>query len=279
MNAIYLASDASDDLVLRVSAPSAPAEAALELAGFLARAGSAGAAATPAQRSSWPTISPSRAGSGSNRSSAIDRLGSGGGDGADRARSRPCPTAVGLSARLAGIVRVVGLRCTDRRGRRRHRRRGPWPVLVESIERHSGWARFEDRVVCHGDVHPGNVMMTADGPALIDWDLLCWAPAGWDHGPMMTWHERWGGSGGGVRRVRVRLRRVAPRRSVRRGVRRAPPRRRHVDAGQGRPSRPVRSVRSRSSPRVLARRSRRTPLDRPIAAAGRVRGTGGGASA
>ena len=39
-------------------------------------------------------------------------------------------------------------------------------------------------------------MMTADGPALIDWDLLCWAPAGWDHGPMMTWHERWGGAAG-----------------------------------------------------------------------------------
>ncbi len=39
-------------------------------------------------------------------------------------------------------------------------------------------------------------MMTDDGPVLIDWDLLCLAPAGWDHAPMMTWHERWGGPPG-----------------------------------------------------------------------------------
>ena len=39
MNAIYLTSDASDDLVLRVSAPSAPAEAALELSMFLSEQG------------------------------------------------------------------------------------------------------------------------------------------------------------------------------------------------------------------------------------------------
>ena len=68
--------------------------------------------------------------------------------------------------------------------------------LTAAIERHTGWEQFDDALVCHGDVHPGNVMMTADGPALIDWDLLCWAPAGWDHGPLMTWHERWGGAVG-----------------------------------------------------------------------------------
>ena len=32
------------------------------------------------------------------------------------------------------------------------------------------------RVVCHGDVHPGNVVMTAGRPVLLDWDLLCLAP-------------------------------------------------------------------------------------------------------
>jgi hypothetical protein len=37
--------------------------------------------------------------------------------------------------------------------------------------------------------------MADDGPVLIDWDLLCRAPAGWDHAPMMTWGERWGGTG------------------------------------------------------------------------------------
>jgi hypothetical protein len=39
-------------------------------------------------------------------------------------------------------------------------------------------------------------MMAIDGPVLIDWDLLCEAPRGWDHGPLMTWHERWGGAAG-----------------------------------------------------------------------------------
>lgn len=67
--------------------------------------------------------------------------------------------------------------------------------LEAAIERWRDWARFDDAVVCHGDVHPGNVLMAADGPVLIDWDLLCRAPAGWDHAPMMTWGERWGGSG------------------------------------------------------------------------------------
>jgi Ser/Thr protein kinase RdoA (MazF antagonist) len=34
--------------------------------------------------------------------------------------------------------------------------------------------------LCHGDVHPGNVIMTADGPRLIDWDGATRAPAGLD---------------------------------------------------------------------------------------------------
>jgi aminoglycoside phosphotransferase (APT) family kinase protein len=68
--------------------------------------------------------------------------------------------------------------------------------LEAAIVRHGQWRRFTERVVCHGDVHPGNVMMTDGGPVLIDWDLLCWAPPGWDHGPMMTWRSRWGGNAG-----------------------------------------------------------------------------------
>jgi hypothetical protein len=65
-----------------------------------------------------------------------------------------------------------------------------------AIDRHRGWTIFDDAVVCHGDVHPGNVLMDADGPVLADWDLLCRAPRGWDHAPMMTWAERWGGTPG-----------------------------------------------------------------------------------
>lgn len=67
--------------------------------------------------------------------------------------------------------------------------------IEQAIARWPNWADDAGSVVCHGDVHPGNVLMTADGPMLIDWDLLCWAPPGWDHAPMMTWHERWGGTG------------------------------------------------------------------------------------
>jgi aminoglycoside phosphotransferase (APT) family kinase protein len=51
-------------------------------------------------------------------------------------------------------------------------------------------------VVCHGDLHPGNVIQSADGPVLLDWDLLCLGPPAWDHGPLMTWTERWGGEPG-----------------------------------------------------------------------------------
>ena len=51
-------------------------------------------------------------------------------------------------------------------------------------------------VVCHGDVHPGNVIQSLDGPVLLDWDLLCRGPSAWDHAPLMTWTERWGGQAG-----------------------------------------------------------------------------------
>jgi hypothetical protein len=65
--------------------------------------------------------------------------------------------------------------------------------LQAAVERRPQWWAARRPVVCHGDVHPGNVMMTAAGAVLIDWDLMCTAPSGWDHGPMMRWHERWGG--------------------------------------------------------------------------------------
>jgi Ser/Thr protein kinase RdoA (MazF antagonist) len=71
--------------------------------------------------------------------------------------------------------------------------------IEEFMARWSGWqVRLrDDLVVCHGDVHPGNVMQSADGPVLIDWDLRCMAPAGWDHGPMLQWFDRWTNRWGG----------------------------------------------------------------------------------
>ena len=66
--------------------------------------------------------------------------------------------------------------------------------LERAIEGNSAWRLLDGhQVVCHGDVHPGNVVMTADGPVLIDWDLMCTAPAGWDHAMLLTYAERWGG--------------------------------------------------------------------------------------
>ena len=72
-------------------------------------------------------------------------------------------------------------------------------ALRLAVASHSGWydsARNGPLVVCHGDVHPGNVMVDRHGPILIDWDLLCLGPASWDHAPLMTWTRRWGGDEG-----------------------------------------------------------------------------------
>ena len=71
--------------------------------------------------------------------------------------------------------------------------------LDACLVRWSGWRdQMRDHLVaCHGDIHPGNVMQSADGPVLIDWDLRCLAPAGWDHGPMLQWSERWTDRWGG----------------------------------------------------------------------------------
>lgn len=66
--------------------------------------------------------------------------------------------------------------------------------LVAAVDAHVAWVQMvDDRVLCHGDVHPGNVVQSADGPVLLDWDLVCWGPPAWDHAPLMTWSERWGG--------------------------------------------------------------------------------------
>ena len=70
--------------------------------------------------------------------------------------------------------------------------------IDEMLDRWARWADWDaaDAVVSHGDVHPGNVIMSEHGPIILDWDLLCIAPPGWDHAPLMTWTERWGGAPG-----------------------------------------------------------------------------------
>lgn len=71
-------------------------------------------------------------------------------------------------------------------------------ALHRAWEEDRWWRRGAQRdlVVCHGDMHPGNVMAAADGPVILDWDLMCLAPAGWDHAPLLTWEARWGGDPG-----------------------------------------------------------------------------------
>jgi Ser/Thr protein kinase RdoA (MazF antagonist) len=69
-------------------------------------------------------------------------------------------------------------------------------AIVATVERHRGWSERAERVVCHGDVHPGNVVVTASGTVLLDWDLLCAGPPGWDHAMLLTlpvwgWPTRW----------------------------------------------------------------------------------------
>ncbi len=71
-----------------------------------------------------------------------------------------------------------------RRGIDRALARADWHSPVDEV------------VLSHGDVHPGNVIPTADGPVLLDWDLLCLGPRGWDHGPLINWTSRWGGETG-----------------------------------------------------------------------------------
>ncbi|MFM7686116.1 MAG: phosphotransferase [Actinomycetota bacterium] len=75
------------------------------------------------------------------------------------------------------------------------------------LERAGDWRaamRSAPQVVLHGDLHPGNVVQSADGPVLLDWDLRCTGPAAWDHGPLLRWGDRWtaawGGSAGSYQR-------------------------------------------------------------------------------
>jgi hypothetical protein len=37
-------------------------------------------------------------------------------------------------------------------------------------------------------------MMGGDEVVLIDWDAICLGPPAWDHAPLLTWADRWGGA-------------------------------------------------------------------------------------
>ena len=67
-------------------------------------------------------------------------------------------------------------------------------AMASIIDRYRWWRAEIDSApgICHGDLQPANVIMSAEGPVLIDWDLLASAPRGWDHGPMIAQTRRWG---------------------------------------------------------------------------------------
>lgn len=67
--------------------------------------------------------------------------------------------------------------------------------IESTLRQRHGWQQAirVDAVLCHGDVHPGNVLASSAGPLLIDWDLLCLANPAWDHAMLTSYADRWGG--------------------------------------------------------------------------------------
>ncbi|MDQ3470423.1 MAG: phosphotransferase [Actinomycetota bacterium] len=187
MTAIF----AAGDVILRVARPTGPATAGLELATVLAAAGVRvarpvrpevvdhdGQSVTAWERLRPVASSPAWRAVGA-MVARVHRL-----DPADLPPAYPLPPASALPWWQFGplLAEVADLLDDPARA-----------GLETAIARHEWWAQRPGDVVCHGDVHPGNVMTVADGDVLIDWDLMCTAPAGWDHA-MLLRLERWGGS-------------------------------------------------------------------------------------
>ena len=190
MNAIYRCGDA----VVRVATPTAPAQCSIRLAETLADAGVPVLTAIhddvvvdgDMTATAWPVVEDvgapvdwSAVGRAVRRVHDVDV--------SSLPDGLPTPSPVSFPWwDFASMLDAVGDRLDDRAA----------DGIRIALDRHAGWDTFAETVVCHGDVHPGNVLVTADGPVLIDWDLLCLAPRGWDHAPLMTWSQRWGGAPG-----------------------------------------------------------------------------------
>jgi Ser/Thr protein kinase RdoA (MazF antagonist) len=190
MNGIFVA---GDEVLLRVSRPTAPPHQAIALASVLTAAGlrvptfvrddafvsgehSVFAIAAIAERGvvDWTEVGEMVA-----RLHRLDR--------GDIAARYPLPFCGDFPWwRFESLVDDVGGELDDRSR----------AAIAEAISRDTPLLerqRHRALLVCHGDVHPGNVIQSADGPVLLDWDLMCTGPAAWDHAPLMTWTERWGG--------------------------------------------------------------------------------------
>ena len=185
MNAIYRAGD----VIVRVGAATAPAESSLALASMLRGVGLGvpmpmredvveldGLSAT-----AWERLVPvdipidwHRVGAMIGRVHRLDER--------DLPAAYPCPPAASFPWWNFDQLRAEVGDDLDARAQ---------AGLDDAIARHRWWTQAPDpQVICHGDVHPGNVMMTASGAVVLDWDLLCRAPAGWDHA-MLIRAARW----------------------------------------------------------------------------------------
>lgn len=196
MNVIYVSSGATGESVsLRVARPTARAEVSLELADLLLSR--AVPVAEPVRDdvvraeglsvTAWRHLEAAGAVDWAAVGAAVRRLHGLAPD--DLPPGVPTPSPVDFPWwDFAAMLADVGEAIDD------GARRG----IVASLERYGDWSTFpaSAAVVCHGDVHPGNVVQTTEGPMLIDWDLLCLAPRAWDHAPLMPWTERWGGADG-----------------------------------------------------------------------------------
>lgn len=194
MNAIYLARRGPDEVVLRVSRPTVGAHASLELAAVLESAGvlvpqpafddvvEAGGCSVTGWVPLRAVRDPVDWGDVGRQLRRLHDL-----DPALVPAGYPLPSPTTFPWwHFDELVASVSELLDD----------GAARGLRQAIDRWPDWGEMTDTVVCHGDVHPGNVMMTAGGPVLLDWDLLCLADPAWDHAPMMTWAERWGGPAG-----------------------------------------------------------------------------------
>jgi hypothetical protein len=193
MNGIF---SAGDGVLLRVSRPSAPAEQAIWLARVLTRAG----IRVPTYLRAEPYISDDHAVfaiAAVDQSGPVDWTAVGEMvallhrvDPDEIAHGYPTPFCgdfpwwnfASLVAEVGGDLDPASRAAIDAAVAR------SLPLLNEQ--------RAQRLVICHGDVHPGNVIQSAEGPVLLDWDLLCRGPSAWDHAPLMTWTQRWGGGPG-----------------------------------------------------------------------------------
>ena len=112
-----------------------------------------------------------------------------------RSQGYPCPEVVEVVDDGLVMQRVDGSSMLDILSRRPHRIRAHATLLGDL---HNWLHRLEPRAdaaglalaldspygdgpaLVHGDLHPGNVLLTADGPVVIDWSNACQGPGGAD---------------------------------------------------------------------------------------------------